>query len=88
MAKSFADWPFLYCAVSAVYQRLAKPRKEPAIFDIAPCEQFISDRPSPEASVAIFTSRHMNSLSAAGQAQRKQSDRRTNSLSAAGQAQI
>ena len=29
MAKSFADWPFLYCAVSAVYQRLAKPRKEP-----------------------------------------------------------
>ena len=30
--------------------------------DIAPYEQFISDRPSPEASVAIFTSRHMNSL--------------------------
>ena len=30
MAKSFADWPFLYCAVSAVYQRLAKKlRKEP-----------------------------------------------------------
>ena len=61
-------WPFLHCAIRTVYQRLAKPRKANQ------AQKGANDQICTfQAKLAILTLRHMNSLSAAGQAQKKRS---------------